>query len=289
MTVQLPSREANAPKPSAIDPVLLRIMQGTRQMDHRLPEWARRSNPIVRRQLGVYWKTLPLEMGFWLKLLLAQGALVILAVPFPIIYSLIMPVVTVSVILMPLAFAIYAQALLQVTLQASDAMVEERRNHTLPLLLLTPYTLDHIMFSKIAASIWRQLDNLSLVIAAHVLMSMPVLVLQYAGLFSMGESPVLTALAILLALAGNLVRLLTEPMMVGAIGVAAGAAVPQRSVANIAALSMLIAYFLFVNLIRLLDVSWGMRLLVDILIPLVLPLVVTCVSLKLSAWLLRRD
>src|SRR5687768_12417195 len=99
------------------DPVVLRILEGTARIDHSLPSWARRNNPIVRRQLGIYWKTLPLELGMWVKLLLFQAGSVLLAIPFPVLYSLIMPVVTVSVLLLPMVFMLYVQVLYNVTSQ----------------------------------------------------------------------------------------------------------------------------------------------------------------------------
>src|SRR5690606_11398537 len=119
---------------------------------------------------------------------------------------------------------------------------KELHNNTLSLLLVTPLPREHILFSKLAASIWRQADNLSMVATGHILLSLPVLILQYATLFSPEDQPWLTALAIILGLAANLVRLILEPMLVGAIGILVGVAVSPRAVATIVAVTVSAAY-----------------------------------------------
>src|SRR5690606_26900142 len=93
------AEEAHVARPMTIEPALLRLMEGVGELDTSLPYWARRSNPIVRRQLGIYWKTLPLELSHWLKILGGEMLLVIVAGLLPSVYTFIMPVVTVSVLL----------------------------------------------------------------------------------------------------------------------------------------------------------------------------------------------
>lgn len=272
-----------------IDPALLRLMEGVGELDPSLPYWARRSNPIVRRQLGIYWKTLPLDISQWLKILGVEIGLVVLAAVFPALYTFIMPVVTVSVLLIPLVFGLYAQMLFNIAIQATSAAYREVHNNTLSLLLVTPLPREHILFSKLAASIWRQADNLSLVIIGHVLLSLPVLILQYATSYTPEDNAFLTSGAIILALAANLARIFLEPILVGAIGLLAGVATSPRILANIVAVTVSAAYFLFVNLPRLLDLPFGGRVAVDILIPLLLPGLLAYGLLRLAGWLLARD
>jgi hypothetical protein len=272
-----------------IDPILVRIMEGTSRIDSGLPTWARRSNPIVRRQLGIYWKTLPLELWQWVKVLLFQSALVLLAVPVPVLYSFIMPVVTVSIILVPIVIVSYAQVLFNVTNQSVTGIYEEQRNNTLQLLLITPVSLRHILFSKVAASIWRQMDNLSLAVMTHVLLTLPLLILHYASVFSPDDEPLLTALAIILALMSGMARLFLEPVMVGAIGVMIGACTSPRVLAVIVACALNGSYFLFINLPRLMPMSWSVRLVIEIGLPLVLPVVIAWLALSAAEAMLRRD
>jgi hypothetical protein len=272
-----------------IDPALLRLMEGVGELDPSLPYWARRSNPIVRRQLGIYWKTLPLDISQWLKILGVEIGLVVLAAVFPALYTFIMPVVTVSVLLIPLVFGLYAQMLFNIAIQATSAAYREVHNNTLSLLLVTPLPREHILFSKLAASIWRQADNLSLVIIGHVLLSLPVLILQYATSYTPEDNAFLTSGAIILALAANLARIFLEPILVGAIGLLAGVATSPRILANIVAVTVSAAYFLFINLPRLLDLPFAGRVAVDILIPLLLPGLLAYGLLRLAGWLLARD
>jgi len=275
--------------PMTIEPGLLRLMEGVGELDTSLPAWARRSNPIVRRQLGIYWKTLPLELGQWLKVLGGEMLVVLLAAGLPVVYTFIMPVVTVSVLLVPLVFAVYGQLLFNVALYATSATYTEVHNNTLALLLVTPLPREHILFSKLAASIWRQADNLSLVVIGHVLLSLPVLILQYATLYSPEDNALLTSGAIILALAANLARLFLEPVLVGAIGIVAGVTTSPRILANIVAVTVSGAYFLFINLPRVLDLPFSARLLVDIVIPVVLPAALAYGLLRLAGWLVGRD
>lgn len=264
-------------------------MEGAGELDTSLPYWARRSNPIVRRQLGIYWKTLPLDLHLWLKVLAAEMLLVVLAALVPAIYTLIMPVVTVSVLLIPLVFGLYAQVLFHITLQATHAAYTEVHNNTLSLLLVTPLPREHILLSKMAAAIWRQADSLSLVIIGHVLLSMPVLILQYATMYIPEDTPLLTSVAIMLAMAANFARLLIEPVLVSAIGIVAGVATSPRILANIVAVTVSAAYFLFINLPRTLDLPFGTRLAVDIALPLLLPGLLAYGLLRLAGWIMARD
>src|SRR5262245_37018621 len=168
-----------------IDPAVQRAVQRQTSVgiDQRLPRWARRSNPVVRRHLGIYWKTLPPEVGQLVRIYLFQIAFMCLSFPFPIFFDFVMPVITVSLLLIPVAFVGYAHALLYIGVVAVTAMVDEWRHHTLDLLRTTPLPLEHIVFSKIAAAIWRQLDDLGLILLTATLLSLPMLVIQYANLF----------------------------------------------------------------------------------------------------------
>ena len=64
---------------SSLTPDIYHNLKRAVELDTSLPAWARRSNPIVRRQLGIYWKTLPLELSQWLKVLGGEMLLVVVA------------------------------------------------------------------------------------------------------------------------------------------------------------------------------------------------------------------
>ena len=265
------------------------MMQGQNQIDLGLPPFARRSHPVVRRELGIYWKTLPLELSLWARLLATQAAVVLLAIPFPILYSFVMPVVTVSILLMPIAFVAYAQLLLQIVMLSVRSVLDERQNNTLQLILVTPISLQTVLYSKLAASVWRQLDNLGMVMLAHVLLGLPLIVLQNAGMYSPSANSGLTALSIILALVASLARLFLEPMMTGAIGLLMGATASPRIVAVIGASSLVGMYFLLINLLRLLPLPTPLRLMVEIALPLLLPALITLGALAATVRILRSD
>ena len=271
------------------DPLVLRMLEGHTRIDAGLPPWARRTHPIVRRELGIYWKTLPLELALWTRLLLFQAGVIVLAIPFPILYSFIMPVVTVSILLMPIVFLAYAQALLNILTFAAGSILDERHNKTLPLLMVTPLTLDNVLFSKLAAAIWRQHDNLGLVMMSHVLLSLPLIVLQNASYYTRSGDTWLTALAIILSLAVGLARLFVEPVMVGSLGLMLGATTSPRIVAVIAAGGLAGMYFLMINLMRLLVLPTPWRLALEMGLPLVVPVLVSAAALAATARILRAD
>jgi hypothetical protein len=94
------------------DAAAIRVKQTfTNEIDANLPLWARRTNPIVRRDLGSYWKTLTPDMTLVLKVYLVQVGLVLLSFVFPVLFVLLMPTVTVTLVLLPVGLVLYAQIL----------------------------------------------------------------------------------------------------------------------------------------------------------------------------------
>lgn len=258
-------------------------------MDQQLPEWARRSNPIVRRQLGAYWKTLMPDLGLIVKLVLLQVVFIAISYAIPAVFTVIMPTVTVSLVLLPCAAIIYLQSLVSIAATNAVTLVDERRKDTLPLLLMIPRPLTHILYSKVAAGMWRQIENLGIVWLAVVLFSMPLLIIQYDLLFSIETNPLLMRGALLVALASALIRLFLEPIMIGSIAVLMGAITWARVPAVVGTVLLAGAYFLAINLLRLLPLDPALRLFVDSILPLIAPLVITFGALRLATWALRRD
>ncbi len=71
--------------------------------------------------------------------------------------------------------------------------------------------------------------------------------------------------------------------------VMAGAAVPLRSGAVTTTMLFGFFYFLLINLARLLPLSLPMTILVEGILPIVLPLVISIGALRLAAYFMNRD
>ncbi|NWG16026.1 MAG: hypothetical protein HXY41_05265 [Chloroflexi bacterium] len=254
----------------------------TIELDSRLPHWARRSNPIIRRQLGMYWKTILPEIGGLAKIVVVQVGLVLLTLPWPFLFDLALPTITAALLLFPIALFLYGQILAAIGFNATLSIVDELRNGTFDLVRATPLRLESILASKIAAAIWRQVENLSLLILSVSLLSMPLLISQYATIFPLDEYPYLSRAAMILGLVVSLIRLVIEPFMMGAVGLLAGAAFPLRSTAIITTGFLGAFYFFLLNLARLAPMSWLLRFGLDFVLPVALPLVITWLAMRVT-------
>lgn len=260
-----------------------------RSLDWRLPEWARRSNPIVRRHLGIYAKTIPPQVRPLLTLFLAQAALVMLTVPLPFIFNVTLPLITVSILLLPLSFYYYGQVLLAIANDSATIMLKELSNNTLNLLRTTPLTSKEILLGKIAAAIWRRAEDLNMLLVAASLFGLPAIVMLIANQWSPEQHPITSQVAIVLIFGASILRLALEPFMVATLGVMVGAMVPVRSSALVATLLLTFFYFLFMNLLRLLPLSLLMRVVVEAVLPVALPLLIIWGALNMAAKVMSRD
>jgi hypothetical protein len=275
---------------ASVDVRLLTFLEHhKRDVDERLPEWARRSNPIVRRHLGIYWKTLLPEVRPLLTMYGFQVCLIALSYPFPFLFDLAMPMITASIILLPLAIFIYGRLLIAIGAASAEMIVDEQKKNTLTLLRATPIPLKDILLSKMAASIWRQVEDIGLLLLAALAFSLPLLILQYASFWPLDDYPIIARGAMALGLAASLVRLLVEPVMVGAIGIMTGAVLPWRSWARASAAVLTLFYFLLLNLPRRLLMGWELRVMIEIVLPLVLPVLITWIAFRLAHHALTRD
>jgi len=258
-------------------------------LDRRLPVWARRTNPIVRRHLGVYWKAILPETEPMLRLLLFQLALLLLSFALPFILDFAMPFIIVSIFLLPVTIYYYGLLLWRVGKECSLLMIDERESNTLALLLTTPLPISHIIFSKVAAGFWRRVEDFGVLAMAAVFLSLPVIIMHYAAQWPIDEYPVFARVGMMLGLIVSLLRLILEPLMIGAMGVMIGAGAPDRisAVVGISALSFF--YFALINLPRLLPMSLPLWIVIEIVLPIVLPLIFIWLSYLLARHLLRRD
>jgi hypothetical protein len=259
------------------------------ELDHRLPRWARRSNPLIKRQLGLYWKTILPEVSVLARIVLVQIGLVALSLLWPFLFDLALPTITAALLLFPIALYLYGHILFSIGSAAALSMVDDLRKNTFELVRTTPFSLESILASKIAASIWRQLENVSLLMLAVSVLSMPLLISQYATLFPLDEYPLVARIAMALGLVVSLVRLAIEPFMMGALGVLAGTAFPVRTSAVISTAVLAGFYFLLINLIRFIPMAWPLRFVAEFVLPVMLPLVVIWASMKITEHMLTRN
>ncbi|MBC8100284.1 MAG: hypothetical protein H7Y11_12630 [Armatimonadetes bacterium] len=268
---------------SAARATLIRQMITARhEIDMNFPPWARRSHPIVRRHLGVYWRVMTPQFESILQWYLPQLVLVLLTVPLPFLFTIILPMVIVSVGVLPAALVYYAKAVYLVTTDAARSMVAEIENATLPLLLATPYTPREILLSKIAGAVWRQSELLMLLLGGVVASQMPTIVLIYLNRLPPAEYGVWSQVFMVAVFATSIVRLPLELFMVAVIGHFAGATTPGKNGAVITALGLVLFYFVLLNMPRLLILPLAPQFLVDALLPVIAPVVVSMSLLRLT-------
>lgn len=267
----------------------LHLFREPATMDVTLPDWARRSNPVVRRHLGIYAKTIPPQVRPLVQLFLVQAGAILLTIPLPFIFNVTLPLITVSILILPIAVYFYGQVLASLGADAAMTMVSELSNNTFTLLQTTPIGLPQILLGKISASIWRRIDDLALLLLVVTIFSFPPVVLEYANLWPPDKFPVVSHLAMIIVIGASIARIALEPFMVAAIGVVVGTAVPVRSAAITTTLVIVGFYYLILNLLRLLHLPLVLRVLVEGVLPVALPLLITALALRLAMYLLSRD
>ena len=258
---------------------------------NRVPYWARSTNPIVRRHLGLYWRTLPPQFEPILYAIGIWAAVLFLTIPLPFMFDLTMPLIVVGVLAIPIAVLAYAHILFSIAVTASTTMAEEIRNNTISLLRTTPMSLDQIFLGKIAAAIWKRIDDIVLIALVASIFSVPILVMNYANIFPPEENPLIMQTTVVIGLIVSLVRLAIEPIMVGAIAVMIGAFTLYRSAAITSSLVITGFYFLLINLLQFVPKENQVlfKLFVDIVVPLVAPLLIIWISLRIAGYIVTRD
>jgi hypothetical protein len=258
-------------------------------IDQEFPHWARRSNPLVRRQLGLYWKMVLPESSTLARVYLFQIGIILLSVIFPFIFRISAGMAVASVLLLPVAFVAYFRLLLFVAHDTTLAVVTELRENTLSLLQITPLTLREILMSKAAAAVWRRAEELSLIIGTAFLLNLPVILLQYTGMIPLQYYPVESRFVVFAAFTVSLARLFLEPLMIGAVGIVVAIIMPFRVSGVLWTMTLTAVYFVLINLPRLLTMSVNMRLLLEIALPIILPLFIIWGAFRLATHLLLRD
>jgi len=266
-----------------------RIARENPDIDSALPFWARRNNPIVRRQLGMYWRVFPPQIRPIVKWTLIQSVVVLATIQYPLLFIIILTFLLAALMLLPYAFFLYVKTLGQIIDDAATAMVDEFKNETMTLLRTTPLSTMEILLSKIAASVWRRIDEMDQVLYFGLALGMPPIVMFYLGIWPPDESPILAQFMTVIMFISTLVRIPLEMIMAASVAASIGIATRVRSSAFLATAIFLFFYFLILNLMRLLSLNPLTQMFVDSILPIILPILLTWGSIRLSIHLITRD
>jgi hypothetical protein len=270
------------------------------------PGWARRENPIVQREMGLLsdYDTIPvwsLRRLFLIQTALILGSL-LLNLPADVgaaneqftavlLILLIVPVAygIAAALILPVGLFIYARLLDRIIQTTTAAILRERRDDNLTILRTIPPSLREIFLSSIAGAIWPETPDLNTVLGIITWLSLPPIIVLHTGYWPTESEPLLVRLGFILGLGASMLRPLLEVVMVGALGMFCGAFTRIRLVASTIALLLTAAYFVLINLPRGLILPMGWRLLIESVLPLLLPVVITWGAVSAAAYLLTRD
>jgi hypothetical protein len=270
--------------------IYAQIMQlDPQRLDKNLPVWARRAHPILRQQLGVFWRAITPDLSLPLRLFLYQCVAVLLTFAMPGLFALLLPIVAVPVVLLPAVLYFYLETLVRIGAEAAARIADARRSGHLELLRTTPLSLYEILAAKGSASIWRQIELLEILLFAAALLSLPVVILQHVNLYPPLLYPVPVRVMMILGFAVSLLRVLIEPVMLAALGVLMGTLIQQRITAMLATGALAFAYFVLINLPRLLPLDVPQRFVIEMLLPLVLPAIISFAALRLAVWRVEHE
>ena len=266
-----------------------RLFSSPNTLDDNLPFWARRSNPIIRRQLGVYWRVLIPEMDNIMRWLVVQSLMLLVTIQFPALLTPILMLVLASFMLMPFAFVMYARVIANVVVDSVTSITREFRDETLLLLRMTPIPLEQILLSKVAATLWRRMETVDNILALAVALGTPLILLSQILYIPPDEHFGLTQAVTIIIMFTSILRLPLEIFMVGMLGTAIGTAARFRPPAIIATGTVVFFYFLLLNLPRFISLSMPMRLFVEVVLPVALPLVIIYGCLRFTIYIIQRD
>ncbi len=264
---------------SAVSPLKVRLEQGY-VIDVNLPHWARRSHPIVQRHLGRLWRVMPPQIDSLMQYYLLQAGVVLLSIPIPFLLTLLLPLTLLSLFVLPTALFYYGRALYQLASDASESMVMELENHTMPLLRVSPMSTREILRAKLAASLWRQSDPLGIVLFIAATTQLPFLILVNMNAYE--TQGVFMQAMVLAGLASSILRLPLEMAMVAAMGQYIGVTTRGKGTAAASTLTLMLFYFALINAPRLAALSAMMDLLVNVVLPVSAPLLLAVAFLKLT-------
>ena len=265
------------------------MMIDPQRLDRHLPYWARRAHPVVRRQLGIFWRAITPDLLVPARLYAFQVAFVVITFVIPGLFNLLLPVVTVPVVLLPAVLYFYIESLVRIGAEAAASVSDSRKDGRMELLRTTPLTLRDILSAHGAAAIWRQIEMLEVLLIGAALLSLPLVILQHVNLYPPLVYPVAVRLLMITGFAASLLRVLVEPVMIASIGVLMGATISTRIPAMLATAALGLAYVILINLPRLLLLDPIARFVLEMVLPLVMPIVISYLTLRLAEWRIEKE
>lgn len=259
-------------------------------LDKSLPLWARRSNPIIRRQLGAHWRVFPPELrpiAIWIGYYAAFLALSLTGADF--IFIFFIPFALVSAVVFPAILYLYIRSLGQVIADSATAMVTEYTHDSLTLLRTTPFNTMEIILSKISGAVWRRMDDLQDITTYTRTMGGMVILGSYIILFNPANQPNVAQFLSLPMLIASLVRVPLELVMVASIATMLGAYTKSRNSAILATTIFAFFYFLLLLLLRFLGWHWTVQWVIDAVLPIILPIGIIYGSLMLTKKAIESD
>lgn len=241
------------------------------EIDATLPPWARRTNPIIRRELGQFWKRLLPDFPLLTRLIAVQVGLLLL-LPASVIMTLTLPIAMLAVVIVPALLFMYARLLAIIVIRTATVIIQDRERHMLDLLRVSPLPLTHITWGKVAAALWHRIEELDIVLIGTVIFGLPLVVIAHMGseVTNVGYQLPQRLLAVLV-LTGLPLRLLLEPIFFASVALLAGLMLPTRTVAITTTLAGMVFYYALVTIPVFANVPWAGRLLIDVIVPLMVP------------------
>lgn len=274
-------------------------------LETHLPAWAQRSNAHVQRRLTITGRAGTLDIRRILVLFIIQAVIIALSLPlrallniqlpFTPLTLLLLPIIVlpyalglISALMLPVLLVAFGRILFDVVRSANGSMFVEQQSDTLTLLRTTPSSLREILLSQMAGSIWRQVENIDLVLFGVAAFSLPHIALNHMMIWPTGDAWGLR-MGMIAALAVTIIRPLLELLMAGALGTLGGMTASFRAAGTTWATILLGLYFVFLNVPRLLPLSVPLRIVFEIALPLLLPVLITWLALTFTEKLIRQD
>lgn len=274
--------------PSTRKPTISQVItQRDVVIDKNLPTWARRSNPVVRRELGVFWKRLFPNLSRLVKLLGIQAVFVML-MPLGFLITFTLPVAVISIVIVPVALFLYGRVIVSVVHGTGGAMVAARNQHTLDLLRVSMLSLRHIILGKIAANLWKRMEDIDTILLGIMLCGMPALAAYHVAPLRADEVTLGIRMLVVLGMAVLPIRLLVEPFMAGALAVAIGSVVPTRAGAVVTTLALMVFYYVCVLTPFMFRPNTLGVILFGVVMPLFVPVVTSLVAVTFAGWRIER-
>lgn len=259
-----------------------RIAHDIPDIDTALPLWAKRRNPIILRMLGEHWRVFLPEFRPLVKLFIYQAVVVLATIEFPWVYIGLLTFLLPAVVILPYAFYLYFTAISRAIAYSTNGMAEEFEQNTLRILRTTPFSTREIVLSKVMAAVWRQADEIDQILSYAVFTSVPVLITIYLAQWPPDEFAGINQLLTITVFAACIIRIPLEIFMVASIGAMMGTYTRLRSTAYMSSAVLVFFYFLLINLMRLVDMSWQMHLVVEGVMPVILPLIIIWGAVSLA-------